>query len=273
MADDMHMEAETPDQVQQRSSILYLVGIAVIIFIVAELNNQLFNYLPLYFVEHPEFGYWQFISSMFMHGSLMHLVFNMYALWAFGSPLEQLWGTRRFLIFFFLAGLGAGLVYSLVNYVHFTTVYDALLANGLDEQTLQDFLSSGQIDLQQHPGISQDSLKDAFLTFHTPAVGASGAIYGILVAFAMRFPNVKMIFIFLPFPIAAKYFMPLLIGADLFFGITSYSMGNIAHFAHIGGAVIGFLLALLWLRPPRQGPVYADYEVIEEDSPPERPDR
>ena len=94
--------------------------------------------------------------------------------------------------------------------------------------------------------ISEASLFEFYATYHTPAVGASGAIYGILVAFGLSFPNSKLALIFFPVPIAAKYFIPAIILGDLFFGMTKYSIGNVAHFAHVGGALIGFLIAWYW---------------------------
>jgi len=167
-------------------------------------TNMMFEWLALFYPESPYFKAWQFITHMFMHGGFMHIIFNMYALYAFGSPLEQMWGTKKFLFFYFSAGLGAAAIYTLANYF--------------------------------------------FQDVNAVAVGASGAIYGILVAFAMTFPNAKLALIFFPVPIAAKYFIPVLIFGDLFFGFTSYSVGNVAHFAHIGGALIGFITMLVWRK-------------------------
>jgi membrane associated rhomboid family serine protease len=185
---------------------------------------------------------------MFMHGGFTHILFNMYALWAFGTPLEQIWGRNKFLFFYFSSGLGAGAIYTLVNYYQFNGVYDQLIAIGLSGSDVQHILSTGSYNSQILETISETDLSEFFATYHTPAVGASGAIYGILVAFGMMFPNAKLALIFFPVPIAAKYFIPLIILGDLFFGMTSYSIGNVAHFAHIGGALIGFIIALYWKR-------------------------
>ena len=177
--------------------IFYLVT-----FFVPNMQEKMMEWFALFYPTSEYFMPWQFVTHMFMHGGFMHILFNMYGLWAFGSPLEQLWGRNKFFFFYFSAGLGAALIYTIANYF--------------------------------------------FEDYNAVAVGASGAVYGVLVAFAMKFPNAKLALIFFPVPIAAKYFIPLLVFGDLFFGFTSYSVGNIAHFAHIGGALVGFLISLFW---------------------------
>lgn len=163
-------------------------------------TNLMFEYFALFYPTSPYFNVWQIVTHMFMHGGFMHILFNMYALYAFGSPLEQMWGSKKFLFFYFSAGLGAAAIHTLSNYF--------------------------------------------FQVYNIPAVGASGAIYGVLVAFGMSFPNAKLALIFFPVPIAAKYFIPLLILSDLYFGFSGG--GSIAHFAHIGGALFGFIMMLYW---------------------------
>ncbi|NQW37553.1 MAG: rhomboid family intramembrane serine protease [Flavobacteriales bacterium] len=156
--------------------------------------------LALYYPTSPYFHYYQIVTHMFMHANFMHILFNMYALYAFGSPLEQMWGSKKFLFFYFSAGLGAAAIHTLSNYL--------------------------------------------FQVYNIPAVGASGAIYGVLVAFGMTFPNAKLALIFFPVPIAAKYFIPVLILSDIYFGFSGGD--NTAHFAHIGGALIGLVIMLYW---------------------------
>ncbi|MDT0552184.1 rhomboid family intramembrane serine protease [Urechidicola vernalis] len=204
--------------------------------------------LALYFPENENFGFWQFLTHMFVHGGTMHLVFNMYGLWAFGTPLEQMWGRNKFLFFYFSAGLGAGLIYTLVNYYQFNGVYEQLVNIGMSSEEIQAMLISGSYNTQILEHVSQANLSSFYGTYHTPAVGASGAVYGVLVAFAMAFPNAKLALIFFPIPIPAKYFIPVIIFGDLFFGLTKYSVGNVAHFAHIGGAIIGFIIAWYWKK-------------------------
>lgn len=177
----------------------------------------------------------------------MHIVFNMYALWAFGTPLEQVWGRNKFLFFYFSAGLGSALLHSGVNYYLFNEGMNALMDAGMAQDQILDILSKGQYNTAWYE-VAPKSTVDSFLTaYNTPAVGASGAIYGILVAFAFMYSEAKLMLIFLPVPIKAKYFVPLLIAVDLIFGIGNVNTG-IAHFAHIGGALIGFIMMWYWKK-------------------------
>lgn len=227
-------------------AIKHLIIINVILYVVPQfLNMDLTNILALHFPKNEHFGVWQYVSHMFMHGSPAHLIFNMYGLWAFGTPLEQMWGRNKFLFFYFSAGIGAGLIYTLVNYYQFNGIYEQLIGMGLSASDIQHILESGSYN-DTVISLSNKTMREFYSLYHTPAVGASGAVYGVLVAFGLMFPNAKLALIFLPIPIAAKYFIPLMIGGDLFFGLTKYSIGNIAHFAHVGGALIGFLIAWYW---------------------------
>jgi len=184
---------------------------------------------------------------MFMHGSIPHILFNMYGLWAFGTPLEQMWGKKKFYFFYFSAGIGAGIIYTLVNYYQFNGIYEIFVNAGLNPQEITDILKSGiSNDARINGAITQDQFNKIIGLYNTPAVGASGAVYGVLVAFGLYFKDAKLALIFFPVPIAAKYFIPVMILGDLFFGMTNYSVGNIAHFAHIGGAIIGFIIAYYW---------------------------
>lgn len=212
------------------------------------LGLDLNNFLALYFPENENFGIWQFVTHMFMHGGFMHILFNMYALWAFGSPLEQMWGRNKFIFFYFSAGLGAGLIYTAVNYFQFNSIHNDLINIGLRTSDIQSLLTSGKYNSDILSQIPEQKLMEIYQIYNTPAVGASGAIYGVLVAFGMTFPNAKLALIFLPVPISAKYFIPVLIALDLFSGVTGFSIfgGGIAHFAHVGGAIIGFIIMWYW---------------------------
>jgi len=182
-----------------------------------------------------------------MHGSFPHILFNMYGLYAFGTPLEQIWGKNKFIFFYFSAGLGAGIIYSLVNYYQFNGVYELFINAGLNDSEVLSILKSGSTnDVRVINAISQEQFNKITSLYSTPAVGASGAVYGVLVAFGLYFKDAKLALLFFPVPIAAKYFIPVMILGDLFFGMTKYSVGNIAHFAHIGGALIGFIIAWHW---------------------------
>tara|TARA_R110002096_G_scaffold91992_7_gene208109 strand:+ start:74 stop:706 length:633 start_codon:yes stop_codon:yes gene_type:complete len=203
--------------------------------------------LALHFPENENFGFWQYVTHMFMHGSFPHILFNMYGLWAFGTPLEQLWGRNKFIFFYFSAGIGAGLIYTLVNYYQFNGIYDQLMGFGLSSGDIQNILNTGGYN-EAVITLPTETMRKFYSLYHSPAVGASGAVYGVLVAFGLYFKDAKLALIFFPVPIAAKYFIPVMILGDLFFGMTKYSVGNIAHFAHIGGALIGFIIAYYWKR-------------------------
>lgn len=229
-------------------AIKHLIIINVILFIVPQfLKIDLTNILALHFPQNDHFGFWQYVTHIFMHGSFGHILFNMYGLWAFGTPLEQMWGRNKFLFFYFSAGIGAGLIYTLVNYYQFNGVYEQLISMGISSSDIQNILDSGRYD-DAVITLSNKTMSEFYSLYHTPAVGASGAVYGVLVAFGLSFPESKLALIFLPVPIAAKYFIPIMIAGDLFFGMTKYSIGNVAHFAHVGGALIGFIIAWYWKK-------------------------
>jgi membrane associated rhomboid family serine protease len=222
--------------------IKHLIIINVILFVAPQLLQLDFtNMLALHFPKNENFGLWQYITHMFMHASFSHILFNMYGLWAFGSPLEQMWGRKKFLFFYFSAGLGAGLIYTLVNYYQFNAALETLVSSGISQNEIFELMNPTKM-------YQNTDLQKMNLLYNTPAVGASGAVYGVLAAFGLYFKDAKLALIFLPIPIAAKYFIPVMIFGDLFFGMTKYSVGNIAHFAHIGGALIGFVIAYAWKK-------------------------
>lgn len=235
---------------QITDAIKHIIIINVIVFIAPQLlQSDFINILALHFPKNEHFGFWQYVTHMFMHGGFTHLLFNMYGLWAFGTPLEQLWGKNKFIFFYFSAGIGAGLIYTLVNYYQFNSIYELFINAGLTNDEVISILKAGSTnDYRVTTAITQPQFEKIFSLYNAPAVGASGAVYGVLVAFGMYFKDAKLALLFFPVPIAAKYFIPILIGFDLFFGMTKYSVGNIAHFAHIGGALIGFLLAFYWKK-------------------------
>lgn len=224
-------------------NVLFFIGTLT----VGDYTYKLFS---LWFFENDNFGIWQVLTHMFMHGSFMHILFNMYALWAFGSPIEQMLGQKKFVFFYFSCGIGAALIHSLVNYFHVQTGFNELLNAGMTPGAIERLLETGQYSTAILQSVSQDTLESMYAAFNTPAVGASGAIYGILVAFGMLFPNVELFLLFVPIPIKAKIFIPILIAIDLFSGFTGYSLfgGGIAHFAHVGGALFGFITMWYWKK-------------------------
>lgn len=220
----------------------------VIFFIGTQLSGELmYKLFSLYYFESPNFHFWQPISHMFMHGGLMHILFNMYALWAFGSPVEYHLGSKKFLFFYFTAGIGAALIHTGYGFYQVHSISEQLIQAGWSLNDIQEIVQTGKYDTRMLNYISQADISSLYGVYNTPAVGASGAVYGVLVAFGVLYPNAELMLIFLPIPVKAKYFIPGLILIDLFFGISGSSTG-IAHWAHIGGALIGFLMIRHWQR-------------------------
>ena len=188
----------------------------------------------LHFFKAADFAPYQFVTYMFMHGGFSHLFFNMFALYMFGSVLERMWGVKRFLIYYFVAGIGAGLLQEAVQYASY--LHEGLAAyEGVKTPT----------------GVVPMGL---FLNMWT-TVGASGAIYAILLGFGMLFPNERMFIFPLPFPIKAKFFVIGYAVIELLLGFTN-SMDGIAHFAHLGGMLFGLILILYWRKSGRIGGPY-----------------
>ncbi len=225
-----------------------LLIVNVIIFLAAYFFVPILNvYFPLYYIENPNFKIWQPITHMFMHGGFSHILFNMFALYSFGSVLEQIWGGKKFILFYILCGLGAAALHTAVNYWQFHEAYNALIERGISQADINYILQDPN---RFYNDIDVNTLSTSF---KIPAVGASGAIYGLLVAFAFMFPNAGLALLFIPVPIKAKYFVPGVLILDLvlgFNGAAIFGSGGtgIAHFAHIGGAVVGFLLMWFWKK-------------------------
>ena len=218
-------------------------------YVVSKSGINLTEHLGLFFIENELFKPWQFVSTMFMHADINHILFNMLALWMFGSAIEQMWGRNKFLFFYFSAGIGASLIYTLANYLQFQNVYDNLITAGLTATDISTILETGSFNTSILEYVSQESMNTFYGIFNSPAVGASGAIMGLLVAYGMLFPNSELMLLFFPVPVKAKYFIPVLIGLDVFSGLTGisiFSPNNTAYWAHIGGALIGLLIMLYW---------------------------
>ncbi len=232
-----------PDIVKQ------LIIINVLFFLGSmSLGNTAYDLLALHYPQNPKFSPWQVVTHMFMHGSINHILFNMFGLWMFGGTLAQMWGRNKFLFFYLSTGLGAAALQLGINYFQISTVMGQLVEAGYSATSLTETLQSGQYNTAWSNDISQNQLSQLLTSFNMSMVGASGALYGILVAFAFLFPNTELMIIFLPIPIKAKYFVPILLASDLFFGFSSYSLGPIAHFAHLGGAVTGFIMMWYWKK-------------------------
>ena len=201
---------------------------------------DLVNILGLHYIQSPDFHPYQLVTHMFMHGGIMHLVFNMFALWMFGRVLENVWGPKRFFIYYFVTGLGAALFYTLVNFVEFQYFASKMLP-----ETVQMVMTQGAEILNQGKNFSDPLAGRLNLILNVPTVGASGAVFGILLGFGMLFPNTELMLLFPPIPLKAKYFVMGYGAIELFSGIANTG-DNIAHFAHLGGMLFGFILIKYW---------------------------
>ena len=227
----------------------HLIIINVIFFIASIVFGELmYDLFAMHYPNNSDFILWQPVTHMFMHGDITHILFNMFGLWMFGTPLEQMWGKQKFVFFYLSAGFGAVLIQTIVYHYDVMSVTQILIDNGLTNSDVDAFYKTGRLNTSIIQSVGEDRLYSGIQSFKAVMVGASGALYGILVAFAMLFPNVQLMLLFPPIPIKAKFFVPLFILFDLFFGFTSYSVGPIAHFAHIGGAVTGFLMMWYWKK-------------------------
>lgn len=232
-----------------------LIIINVIVYICAQFVPVAYDLLALHFPANPDFGFWQLASYMFMHAplgsgaGLSHILFNMLALWMFGSPLEHFLGTKRFLFFYFSCGVGAALINLGIDYFTFYNSVQTLIENGVDKAHIVELLDKGMYDQRWNDILGSD-ITGFLRTYMGTTVGASGALYGIMVAFAFAFPNAEMMLLFLPIPIKAKFFVPGMLMLDLVLGLQGQALlgqgDGIAHFAHLGGALVGFLMMLYW---------------------------
>lgn len=248
-----------------------LIIINIIFFIGSQIvpDGYAYDLFSLHFPESNDFKIWQIITHMFMHArwpDFMHILFNMYGLYLFGTALEHYWGAKRFIFFYIVCGLGAALAQLGVYYFQLHEIYNSISNLNLSHTELNTILNADFKNLFDEKGqMIQGNIKtildhahctqpqfnkivEAKSIYQSTMVGASGAIYGLLAAFAFMFPDAGLMLIFIPYPIKAKYFVPVLVLLDLFSGVTGFSIfgGGIAHFAHVGGALVGLILMLIW---------------------------
>jgi len=201
----------------------------------------------LYYIGSDKFAPYQFVTYMFLHGGLGHIFFNMFALWMFGKNLENLWGPKRFFIYYFVTGIGAAVFYQLVQYVEVQLITEKLLAIGLNAQDITELVTSGKYNPEILQSVSKADLFKIYSIYNAPTVGASGAVFGLLLAFGMTWPN-SVIYLYFAIPIKTKYFVILYGAFELWSGLSNNPGDNVAHFAHLGGMLFGFLLIRYWRR-------------------------
>ncbi|MBB5396730.1 rhomboid family intramembrane serine protease [Mucilaginibacter sp. AK015] len=220
-----------------------LLIINIIFFIATYALGRLVNLdqlLAVYYPNSPLFRPWQVITYMFMHGGFSHIFFNMFALVMFGPMLEYTLGSKKFFNYYFITGIGGFVLYMVV-------------------QAMQVYAIAGAVTIP-HPelessyfmfGGGQEQAQALYILYHIPMLGASGAVFGILVGFGMLFPNMEMLIMFIPIPVKAKYVVIGYVAIELFSGVGRFAGDNVAHFAHLGGALFGFLLIKIWkIRRP-----------------------
>ena len=227
--------------------------------------------LGLHYPASEYFQPYQLVTHMFMHGGMFHIFFNMYALWLFGTAIENAWGGKRFLFYYFFTGLGAAALHLFVNFIIFSGMASTIIAfqeapspelfkqfvesnRHFLNQSVYNFINDWSLD-RNNPYYANRALENMIQIYKTsiniPTVGASGAVFGILLAFGMMFPNVQLMLIFPPIPIKAKWLVIGYGALELFLGF-SRSGSNIAHFAHVGGMLFGFLLIRYWIAQARR---------------------
>lgn len=201
-----------------------LITINVIIFIATLINKEyMTETFALFYPTSPYFHWWQPVTHMFMHGGIWHIFFNMYTLYIFGNVLERMIGEKKFLLFYFICGFGAAALHMGVQY--------------LELQSAMEQAAMG----------NSAAMQSVAMVKYTPTVGASGAIYGVLLGYAMLFPESKMTLLFPPVTLSAKWMVAIFAGIELISGITGTAV-SVAHFAHLGGMIIGFLLIWYWRK-------------------------
>ena len=232
-------------------------------------NTDLTSYLALYYPGSQNFQPYQFVTYMFMHGGIGHIFFNMYALWMFGSAIENDWGGKRFFIYYFFTGIGAAILHCFVNYLIFSGIYADITAfsNTPSPELFKQFIDAHKDGFkpeyvsqwyQYYYDWSNTPQNLSYTNYATsimygiakaltdiPTVGASGAVFGLLLAFGMMYPNAQLMLIIPPIPVKAKWFVLGYGVIELYLGF-SQPGSSIAHFAHLGGMLFGFLLIKYW---------------------------
>ena len=209
-------------------NILFFIGT----YALGNIIPDVIKFLPVYYFHSPNFRLWEVITYMFMHGGFAHIFFNMFALFSFGPIVEYAMGSKKFFNFYFICGIGAIVLQMLV-------------------QAYEIHAITGSITIP-HPALESSytaygaQAQKLFDIYNTPFVGASGAIFGLLIAFGMLFPNMELMIMFIPIPIKAKYIIPVYVVLELFLGVKQFSGDSVAHFAHLGGAILGYIMVKYW---------------------------
>jgi membrane associated rhomboid family serine protease len=252
----------------------YLLIINAAVFLLAMFTDyfSVLDFMALRYFSGSEFKIHQVITHMFMHASFMHLLGNMFGLFMFGPALERIWGTQRFVLFYFVCGIGAALLYTGVHAIEYRQIrekidtyressdpyeYEVIIFRNFETFSAHNPYPFYELPrlLQQNPK-DKELIRESFSYLeqlyaakqNTPMIGASGAIFGILLGFGMLFPNTIIMLLFPPIPMKAKYFVLIFGGLELYLGIQNSQGDTVAHFAHVGGMLFGYLLIIYWRR-------------------------
>lgn len=233
-----------------------IIIINVLVFLAAAVIPGLQETFTGYFFQSENFRPWQIITHMFTHaplrgGNIGHIFFNMYALFLFGSALEKYWGAKKFLVYYLISGLGAFFLHEAINYY---TIHN-LMAQ-LSAEDVQDVFENGYNILSQNQNYTMPVKASLNLALNIGVVGASGCVFGVLLAFGMMFPNTQLMLLFPPIPLKAKFFVMIYGALELYLALQNAPDDNVAHFAHLGGMIFGFILLKYWQK--RDGTYYKD---------------
>ncbi|WP_294249120.1 rhomboid family intramembrane serine protease [uncultured Chryseobacterium sp.] len=233
-----------------------IILLNVVVYIIANIMPGLYNSLSGFYPFSPNFQSWQIITHMFMHaplaesGGFMHILFNMFTLWSFGPILEQALGEKKYLLLYFASGLGSFFLFNLWNFIEAQQIISGLENLGLNAAEIYPKAAigyTGDMNISATTPEGQELSNQFYTLLRTPMLGASGAIFGVVTAFATLYPDSKIAMLFLPIPIKVKYLMPIVIVISIWLGVSGNG-GGIAHLAHVGGALVGWLLARNWKK-------------------------
>lgn len=241
-----------------KNLLLLNITVFIVALILAQQGNDYTGLLGAHYINSPLFEPFQMITYMFMHSlnDFLHIVFNMLLLVMFGAHLERLWGPKRFFLFYFACGIGAFALYNAIGVWEIMELKRQITSLGYDVSTMDNILvnnfpadATSALEQEMMSKGGADVVNKYFRMIQTPMVGASGALFGILAGFGVLFPNTQLMLLFPPIPIKAKY----LIGAYLVFEVYNsfYANDQIAHLAHVGGAIVGIILVLYWRKTDR----------------------
>tara|TARA_B110000285_G_C14871059_1_gene489219 strand:- start:30 stop:776 length:747 start_codon:yes stop_codon:yes gene_type:complete len=231
-----------------------LLILNVLFFVAQSAISGFTENLALYPISSEEFKPWQLVTHFFMHSTpgFMHIFFNMFALVMFGTQLERVWGPKKFLIYYLATALGAAFLHLTVGYLRLKNIESGLSPAELNQILTEGFEQIKNGKFVYAEPILREANQSLYILYNTPMLGASGAVFGLLAAYGYLFPNTELYLMFIPVPIKAKYFVMGYAAIELFSGIANSPGDNVAHFAHLGGALVGIVMVIIWQRQKNQ---------------------